>query len=368
MVDFHRWLMPLHYGSQVAEHHAVRQKVGLFDVSHMTVTDIAGDCAKAFLENILANNIHRLKHTGRAMYTLMLNEQGGIIDDLIAYRLANGYRLVTNCGTRDRVRQWLAEQAAGSTEVILRARDDLAVLALQGPEYNRVMAQVMGTRTAQQIASLPRFDSLIDEDISIARTGYTGEDGVEIILESAAALRLWPRMLAAGATPAGLGCRDTLRLEAGFNLHGQDMDETTSPLESNLGWSVSWKPPGRNFVGRAILEEQKAKGAQRRLTGLILEDSGIVRAGYQVYADTSSAAPCGTVTSGSFSPTLKRAIALARVNHDAPEHLFVDIRGTRKSAYLFKPPFVVGGKSNLPPKPQDDNTAGDPASPAAGSP
>ena len=332
MVEFAGWKMPLHYGSQVAEHRAVRTDAGVFDVSHMTVIDIAGSGSLAFLRRMLAGDAARLGRVGQAMYTTLLNEAGGIVDDLIAYRLANGYRLVTNAATRHRVPQWLRRHSAGELSIVER---ELAILAVQGPRALERFASASGVREAEWLA---RFNAMSARGWLLARTGYTGEDGLEIMLPNRQAPDLWRRLLAAGVQPAGLGARDTLRLEAGLNLYGQDMDETISPLAANLAWTVHWRPAERDFVGRRALEAECAAGPRWQLTGLALAVKGVMRRGQPVLTEAGE----GLVTSGIFSPTLGYSIALGRLPAQAAGEGEVDVlvRNRPRPARIVRPPFV----------------------------
>lgn len=340
LVDFAGWEMPLHYGSQLEEHHQVRLDAGVFDVSHMAVIDIESPKAVEFLRYVLANDVAKLKHPGKALYTCMLNEQGGIIDDLIVYRLGeNRYRLVVNAGTREKDWAWLLQksQLFGVTPVM---NSELVILAIQGPHAIQKITTLFNFSEAKRINNLRPFEVIELEDYCIARTGYTGEDGVEIIFPAQQAENFWDKLLAAEIKPCGLGARDTLRLEAGLNLYGSDMDETTSPLESNLSWTIAWEPSERDFIGRAALEAQK-EHVTRRLVGLVLEQKGVLRHHQKVIIPEIGE---GEITSGSFSPTLKQAIALARVPKNTGDHCFVEIRGQRVPARVVKPVFVRRGQ------------------------
>ena len=342
LVDFGGWDMPLHYGSQLDEHHQVRRAAGMFDVSHMTIVDFAEPGpTRALLRYLLANDVARL-YPGKALYTCVLNEAGGVIDDLIVYdRGATGYRLVLNAATRDKDLAWIAP-IADRFGAAWRERDDLAMLAAQGPVALARLEAVLGADTVAAVSALKPFHALESEGLFIARTGYTGEDGVEIMPPAAGAPELWDRMLAAGVAPCGLGARDTLRLEAGMSLYGNDMDETTTPLVSGLGWTVAWEPKDRDFIGRAALERQRACGAPQTMIGLVLEERGVLRGHQHVYAGDRE---IGLTTSGTFSPTLNRAIALARVEAGVGERCRVDIRGKRLAARVVKPPFVRHGRA-----------------------
>ena len=341
MVDFGGWEMPLHYGSQIEEHHAVRRAAGLFDVSHMCAIDVRGPGARAFLARLIANDVGRLQRRGKALYGCMLNERGGVLDDLIVYFLEDElFRLVVNAGTRDRDLEWIRAQAR-AFDVAVTERADLALLALQGPEARARFAALLDAAEAQAVLGLGRFEAAVVRGMLVARTGYTGEDGFEWMLPAAEALEWWQALSARGAVACGLGARDTLRLEAGLNLYGNDMDETTHPLESGLGWTVALAPAERQFIGRAALEALAARGIERKLVGLLLEERGVLRAHQKVL----TAAGVGEVTSGTFSPTLQRSIALARVPAAAGERVQVDIRGKPLPASIVHPPFVRHGRA-----------------------
>jgi aminomethyltransferase len=340
IVDFAGWDMPLHYGSQLEEHHFVRQDAGVFDVSHMTIVDITGEQAVDFLRYLLANDVAKLKNTGKAMYSCMLNEQGGVIDDLIVYYLApNRYRLVVNSGTREKDLAWLEKQSANFS-VDLNVRTDQSILAIQGPNAIQKAKAIFADDAYQTIQSLKPFEAVEYDDACIARTGYTGEDGLEAMLPSADAQQAWEKLIAADVKPCGLGARDTLRLEAGMNLYGTDMDETTTPLESNLSWTIAWEPETRDFIGKQALSAQRSNTKQR-MVGLVLAERGVLRNHQKVIIPNVGE---GEITSGSFSPTLQQAIALARVPTEIGEQCFVDIRGKQVPAQVIKPPFVRKGK------------------------
>ncbi len=345
MVDFAGWEMPIHYGSQLEEHHQVRRDAGMFDVSHMVVLDLAGPAVTDFLRRLLANDVARLNASpGRALYSCMLNERGGVIDDLIVYFMHdNGYRMVVNAATRDKDLAWVAQQAT-AFEVSIRERNDLAMIAVQGPNARDKTAKALGEALTPAMALKSFFavesTMMCGDELFVARTGYTGEDGFEIMLPAAQAGSAWTALLAAGVAPIGLGARDTLRLEAGMNLYGQDMDEDTSPLEAGLAWTVAFKPAGRDFIGRAALDAQRKTGPARKLVGLVLDGRGVLRAHQRV---TTSAGE-GETTSGSFSPTLGQAIALARVPVTAGETCTVEIRGKHLPARIVKYPFVRHGQ------------------------
>lgn len=342
LVPFGGWDMPLHYGSQIEEHHAVRRRAGVFDVSHMTVVDIRGAGATAYLRHLLANDVAKLA-PGQALYSCMLNEQGGVIDDLITYRRAgdgpHAYRVIVNAATRDKDLRWMRE-AAGVGDVELRERDDLSMLAVQGPAACELAMPFLPAALAAAAGELRPFHAVESGEFFVARTGYTGEDGWEILLPAVDAIRLWDALLGAGIVPCGLGARDTLRLEAGMNLYGQDMDETTSPLVSGLGWTIAWEPASRAFSGRAALEHERATGPAARLAGLVLAERGVMRRDQRVVTQAGE----GRITSGGFSPTMNCSIALARVPTAAAGDCQVEIRGALRAARLVRPPFVRHGR------------------------
>ncbi len=340
MVDFGGWDMPLHYGSQVEEHHQVRRDCGVFDVSHMTVVDVTGSDAQRYLQYLLANDVGRLTEEGKALYSAMLNEAGGVVDDLIVYRCADGYRVVVNAATRDKDLAWMEARTRGFS-VQLRERSDLAMLAIQGPTARQRVADLLSNGRAALINELKPFQGLPEGDWFIARTGYTGEDGLEIMLPAGEAVELLNELVGAGIAPIGLGARDTLRLEAGMNLYGQDMDESVTPLVSNMAWTIAWEPAERDFIGRAALEAQRQSGPLPRLVGLVLEERGVLRAHQVVRVEGVGD---GEITSGSFSPTLGKSIALARVPATTGERAEVEIRGKWHPVRVVRPHFVRNGK------------------------
>ena len=345
IVDFAGWDMPIHYGSQVEEHHQVRREAGMFDVSHMTIVDLRGNDVRAFLKHLITNNVDKL-NPQQALYTCMLNERGGVMDDLIVYFMDElWFRMVVNAATRDKDLAWINAQAA-TFNISVTERPELAMIAVQGPQARERVASALtdsGEHTLRDAAlQLKPFYAACSGDTFIGRTGYTGEDGFEVLLPGPAAVTLWRALLALGVKPIGLGARDTLRLEAGMNLYGTDMDETISPLECGLEWTVAWEPKERAFIGRLALEQQKSQGVARKLVGLVLEDKGVLRNHQKVSVEGIGE---GEITSGSFSPTLGMAIALARVPAATGVQVAVDIRGTPHPARVVKPPFVRAGKS-----------------------
>ncbi|CAM3426483.1 glycine cleavage system aminomethyltransferase GcvT [Parendozoicomonas haliclonae] len=340
LVDFGGWDMPLHYGSQLEEHHAVRQKAGMFDVSHMTALDVKGPQARDYLRYLLANDVDRLGFDGKALYSGMLNHDGGVIDDLIVYRMAWGYRVVVNCATREKDLAWMNQQVEGF-DVTLEEQPDVAMVAVQGPAARELAANALSSAKAAVIRDLKIFEGQECEGWLIARTGYTGEDGLEITLPNNEAEALWNALAEAGVQPCGLGCRDTLRLEAGMNLYGQDMDDTITPLSANMGWCVAWEPADRDFIGRKALSEIRERKGWDRLVGLVLEGRGVLRHGQKVVVDGIGE---GVITSGTFSPTLGHSIAMARVPAGTGDNAKVEMRGKLVDVRVIKPSFVRNGK------------------------
>jgi aminomethyltransferase len=338
MVDFGGWDMPINYGSQIEEHHQVRRDAGMFDVSHMTVLDLHGDRVRPFLKYLIANSVDKLGKPGKALYSCMLNEAGGVIDDLIVYYLDETFfRVVVNAATRDKDLPWI-EAHAKAFGVTVTERSDLAMIAVQGPNARAKVLSLLSPAAAAACGKLGKFVACDADGMFVARTGYTGEDGFEIMVPQAQAVDFWNGLLAAGVRPAGLGARDTLRLEAGMALYGQDMDETVSPLEAGLSWTVAFDAD-RDFIGRAALEKQKAAGVPRQTIGLVMDDKGVLRHGQVVATDNGD----GEILSGTFSPTLGKSIALARVPAGEPGAVAVDIRGKRFALRVAKYPFVRDG-------------------------
>jgi aminomethyltransferase len=355
IVDFGGWDMPIQYDSLINEHHAVRQHAGVFDVSHMTIVDVTGADAEKWLRFLLANDVARLTETGHALYSGMLTEQAGVIDDLIVYRMAWGFRLVVNCATREKDLAWMNQQLTGF-DAQLTERPELAILAVQGPAAINIVMDMLnskgGVSAAAQVGGLKNFSGAELGSWFIARTGYTGENGVEIMLPNNEAPGIWDDLLAAGVKPIGLGARDTLRLEAGMNLYGHDMDESISPLSANMAWTIAWEPAERDFIGRSALQlqrEAQQRGELPTLSGLVMEERGVLREGLRVQCTFADGMVSdGAITSGTFSPTLKHGIALARIpanpNNAALSLCEVDIRGKLIPVRLVKPGFVRLGK------------------------
>ncbi|HEB96453.1 MAG TPA: glycine cleavage system aminomethyltransferase GcvT [Sedimenticola thiotaurini] len=342
IVPFSGWDMPLHYGSQLEEHHAVRRDAGMFDVSHMTVVDLEGPEAGPFLRHLLANDVARLQQPGKALYSCMLNPEGGVVDDLIVYFLTDDwYRMVVNAATTEKDLAWIGGLAEGRG-VKVTPRRDLAMIAVQGPNARDKTLPLVPDSLRESAAALKPFTAAPGQRWFIARTGYTGEDGFEIMLPLDQAEGFWKALAEAGVAPCGLGARDTLRLEAGMNLYGSDMDESTSPLESGLGWTIAWEPAERDFIGRSAIEPHRGDPANRRLVGLVLTGRGVLRDHQKLYQGEQE---LGEITSGGFSPTLERSIALARVDPGIGAECEVEIRGKRVPAKVVKPPFVRHGKA-----------------------
>jgi aminomethyltransferase len=343
MVDFGGWDMPVNYGSQIEEHHAVRRDCGMFDVSHMCAVDVVGPDARPFLKRLVANDVDKLKAPGKALYSAMLNEAGGVVDDLIIYFLTEAsFRVVINAGTAVKDLAWMEARRAewGMTLTITERRsanEPLAMIAVQGPNAKSRVFQVLPQTKAITESFGPFFGAQI-EQYFVATTGYTGEDGFEIALPAGEAAALWNRLAAVGVKPCGLGARDTLRLEAGMNLYGQDMDETVSPLDAGLAWTVDLKT-ARDFVGRAALERN---GQRAQFLGLVLLDKGVLRGHQKVF----TAHGTGEITSGSFSPTTEKSIALARLPLGIAigAAVEVEIRDKRLKATVVKPVFARNGK------------------------
>jgi aminomethyltransferase len=341
IVDFAGWQMPVNYGSQIDEHHQVRNDAGMFDVSHMVIVDLRDGDIRGLLQKLLANDVAKLSESGKALYSCMLNPEGGVIDDLIVYYMSDEwYRVVVNAGTAEKDLAWMNKYAA-DFGVSVRARDDLAMIAVQGPNAREKAFEVLPVDVVEAATPLKRFFGADCGEWFVGRTGYTGEDGFEIMLPASEAPALWDKLAEVGVKPCGLGARDTLRLEAGMNLYGSDMSEKTSPLISGLGWTIAWQPEDRDFIGRSIIEKEKADGVKQKVVGLILEGRGVLR-GHQKVVIASGE---GEITSGTFSPSLQKSIALARVPVDIGDNCEVEIRGKLLKASVVKPVFVRDGKA-----------------------
>lgn len=349
LVDFSGWHLPIHYGSQMSEHQAVREAAGMFDVSHMTIVDVQGNDAAPLLRKLLSNDIDTLNAPGDALYSCMLNDKGGIIDDLIVYLMQpSSYRVVVNAATREKDLAWINQQAA-ELDVAIDERADLAMIAVQGPSSHHLLDKALSlfdtetsASTSERINGLSRYQSCEINGLFIAATGYTGEDGFEIALAADDAATLWSCLLKSGVQPCGLGARDTLRLEAGMSLYGNDMDETTTPYNSALGWSVAWQPEERAFNGRTALTDEYTNGAQQKLCGFVLDGKGVLRGGQLLYSGDKN---IGVITSGTFSPTLKKSIAFGRIDADHSGDCEVQIRQNRLPVRMTRRVFVRNGKA-----------------------
>ena len=336
MVNFSNWEMPISYSSLIEEHNAVRTSAGIFDVSHMSVFDFDGDNQVAFFKKIFANDIKKIYKDNKAIYGALLNEEGGILDDLIIYHANNKFRLVSNCSTREQNKQWL-EKHALEFGVKVMERSDMGILAIQGPD---ALNKIQGVKEIDaQVNTLQSFGCIFEGDKLYARTGYTGEDGLELIVPTQDINQLWDQALELGCTPIGLGARDTLRLEAGLNLYGNDMTINNHPYESNLGWTIDMSDENREFIGKnALLAIDQSKS--QRIVGIILQDKGVLRSGYEITHEQGK----GVVLSGSYSPTLQSSIGLARVDRGYKENGKVMIRNKVLNIDFVSPRFLGQGK------------------------
>ena len=336
MVNFSNWEMPISYSSLIEEHNAVRNTVGIFDVSHMSVFDFDGDNQVAFFEKIFANDIKKIYKENKAIYGALLNEEGGILDDLIIYHANNKFRLVSNCSTREQNRQWF-EKHAVEFGVKVMERSDMGILAIQGPDALNKILEIK--EIDAQVNTLQSFGCMFEGDKLYARTGYTGEDGLELIVPTKDINHLWDQALELGCTPIGLGARDTLRLEAGLNLYGNDMTINNHPYESNMGWTIDMSDESREFIGKdALLSIDQSKS--QKIVGIILQDKGILRSGYEITHEQGK----GVVLSGSYSPTLQSSIGLARVDQGYKENGKVMIRNKLLNIDFVSPRFLGQGK------------------------
>ena len=336
MVNFSNWEMPISYSSLIEEHNAVRTSAGIFDVSHMSVFDFDGDNQVAFFKKIFANDIKKIYKDNKAIYGALLNEEGGILDDLIIYHANNKFRLVSNCSTREQNKQWL-EKYAVEFGVKVMERSDMGILAIQGPDALNKILEIK--EIDAQVNTLPSFGCMFEGDKLYARTGYTGEDGLELIVPTQDINHLWDQALELGCTPIGLGARDTLRLEAGLNLYGNDMTINNHPYESNLGWTIDMSDENREFIGKnALLSIDQSKS--QKIVGIILQDKGVLRSGYEITHEQGK----GVVLSGSYSPTLQSSIGLARVDQGYKENGKVMIRNKVLNIDFVSPRFLGQGK------------------------
>jgi aminomethyltransferase len=339
MVNFSNWEMPISYSSLIEEHNAVRNAAGIFDVSHMSVFDFDGGNQIAFFKKIFANDIKKIYKDDKAIYGALLNEEGGILDDLIIYHANNKFRLVSNCSTRKQNRQWFEKHALEFGVKVIE-RSDMGILAIQGPDALNKISEIK--EIDAQVNTLQSFGCIFEGDKLYARTGYTGEDGLELIVPDQDINSLWDQALELGCTPIGLGARDTLRLEAGLNLYGNDMTINNHPYESNLGWTIDMSDENREFIGKdALLSIDHGKS--QKIVGIILQDKGVLRSGYEITHEQGR----GVVLSGSYSPTLQSSIGLARVDQGYKENGKVMIRNKVLNIDFVSPRFLGQGKISL---------------------
>lgn len=341
MVDFHGWSMPINYGSQINEHNSVRENCGIFDVSHMTILDFKGDDAETFVRKLISNDIKKLTEPYAGLYSAMVNEQGGVIDDLIAYKMENGYRLVVNCATRGEDLKWISSKSL-NFKVEMTERDDLSMIAVQGPRSLDVLSSCPAP-IVRALESKKRQQGVYDNNMFATKTGYTGEIGFEVILPHEQAVNLWQNAIDAGAVPVGLGARDTLRLEAGMNLYGFEMDEFITPFECNMSWTVDFSDTDRDFYGKKALENILKEENYNELVGIMLDERTILRQGQKLWFNENKDLD-GIVTSGTYSPTLKKPIALARIPKADLKSCFTEVRDKKVFAKIGSPKFIKEGK------------------------
>jgi len=334
MVDFGGWSMPINYGSQINEHKVVRSDVGIFDVSHMSVFDLSGSEQEEFLKYLLPNDVNKIKNSGRALYSPLLNNDGGILDDLIVYNLGTHYRIISNCATRSQNHDWFLKQSK-NYDVKIKLMSDLSIVAIQGPNSKNILDKV----GIYNLNTMSDFDVKIYNSLMIAKTGYTGEEGFEVVIANSDVESFWMDLLGAGAPPIGLGARDTLRLEAGLNLYGSDMDINNNPYESNLAWTIDLNDKNRDFIGKIALEDIK-KDTYKELKGIILRDKGILRSHQLVEHKAGN----GEILSGSYSPSFGFSIAFARLDKGHNGEGRVKIRNNEFKVEIVSPPFMRKGK------------------------
>lgn len=334
MVDFGGWSMPINYGSQINEHKVVRSDVGIFDVSHMSVFDLSGSEQEEFLKYLLPNDVNKIKNSGRALYSPLLNNDGGILDDLIVYNLGTHYRIISNCATRSQNHDWFLKQSK-NYDVKIKLMSDLSIVAIQGPNSKNILDKI----GIYNLNTMSDFDVKIYNSLMIAKTGYTGEEGFEVVIANSDVESFWMDLLGAGAPPIGLGARDTLRLEAGLNLYGSDMDINNNPYESNLAWTIDLNDKNRDFIGKIALEDIK-KDTYKELKGIILRDKGILRSHQLVEHKAGN----GEILSGSYSPSFGFSIAFARLDKGHNGEGRVKIRNNEFKVEIVSPPFMRKGK------------------------
>jgi aminomethyltransferase len=334
MVDFGGWSMPINYGSQINEHKVVRSDVGIFDVSHMSIFDLSGSEQEEFLKYLLPNDVNKIKNSGRALYSPLLNNDGGILDDLIVYNLGTHYRIISNCATRSQNHDWFLKQSK-NYDVKIKLMSDLSIVAIQGPNSENILDKI----GIYNLNTMSDFDVKIYNSSMIAKTGYTGEKGFEVVIDNSDVESFWMDLLGAGASPIGLGARDTLRLEAGLNLYGSDMDINNNPYESNLAWTIDLIDKNRDFIGKIALEDIK-KDTYKELKGIILRDKGILRSHQLVEHKAGN----GEILSGSYSPSFGFSIAFARLDKGHNGEGRVKIRNNEFKVEIVSPPFIRKGK------------------------
>lgn len=343
MVEFAGYNMPIQYNSMQKEHQRVRETVGIFDLSHMGEFFVRGEAALDFLQDMTTNDVSKLE-VGQVQYSAMCYPDGGIVDDLLVYRLEDQYMLVVNAANLDKDFDWLAEHKPGDVDLINRS-DEIGLLAIQGPRAQPLMARLVD----RDLDSIPYYHwsrgELVGRETLFSRTGYTGEDGFEIYCDPDIAEKLWDAALEAGkefqVEPIGLGARDSLRLEMRYMLYGNDIDQTTNPIEAGLAWICKLEKP--DFIGRAAIEAMKESKPPRRLHGLVLRDRVIPRHGYKLYFGDQEV---GEVTSGAFSPSLQQGIAMGYVKRGYGKignELYLEIRDKRYAAEIIKGPFYTSG-------------------------
>ena len=334
IVDFGGWSMPINYGSQINEHKVVRSDVGIFDVSHMSIFDLSGSEQAKFLKYLLPNDVDKIKNSGRALYSPLLNNDGGVLDDLIVYNLGTHYRIISNCATRSQNHDWFVKQSE-SYDVKIKLMNDLSIIAIQGPNSINLLDKI-GIHDLDRMSD---FDVKIYNSSMIAKTGYTGEEGFEVVIENSDVESFWLSLLEAGASAIGLGARDTLRLEAGLNLYGTDMDTNNNPYESNLAWTIDLNDKKRDFIGKRALEEIN-KDACKELKGIILRDKGILRSHQLIEHKAGN----GEILSGTYSPSFGFSIAFARLDKGHDGEGKVKIRNNEFKVEIVSPPFMRKGK------------------------
>ncbi len=339
--DFAGYTLPLHYGSSSNEHQMVRESAGMFDASHMVIVDLHGNDATAWLRQLLSNDVAKLTN-GRALYTCMCRESGGVIDDLIVYRLADDrYRLILNAANREKDLAWM--EAHRPPSIRTHEIQGQAVIAIQGPDAVRLtQAALAEMDRPMDVLAMNRFSAVESGDWFVARTGYTGEDGLEIVLPASQSATLWAALAAQDIGPAGLGARESLRVEAGLCLYGQELDEEHTPAESGIASTIDIEDPDRDFIGRDVLEDHKLFGGRCRQVGIVLDGRGAVSKGQAVELVGKT---IGRITSSTFSPTREVSLALARVDREFKGGCDVNSGDRLIAAHIASIPFVPHGQA-----------------------